>query len=465
MTMVVVEEDLQTFIADAKEHLENIEQGLMTLEQKVDKPADVPLINELFRAAHSIKGAAGLLGLHPVAGLTHHLENLLHAIRSEKQAVNAEAIEVLFDGFDRLRSQIVDIAGGKPPSDANRDLADRVDEMLNGPADASFDPEALVALGIPRFWFAHIPNKVGRALVNAPRERRFIYRLRLALAACRRGEEGSISHPILERLEMFAVVAARYRVNPQPPEEVFDQILDVLVMSSADPDLVPILLGDRPQELETIFIPGAASVVEPLPWQEALTLLYAVSEAIHRHATSSKDTTEPAALQEGLKGLRHAAPRLGKLRSFGLLEDFVHIIFGKITPVPETVRLLRGLFLGLLEEANTLVQEQAGIHVLEKVAAPGELFVALEAASEAGGARILVDISEIDSIEGHDLEQLVAWHHRLGKLGGALVLVHAGKRRTWLRRVLDLAGFGAELPLWPSVPEGLLGFGQHAEVG
>lgn len=74
---------LQTFFAEADELLEYMESALLRLE---DGEADSETLNEIFRAAHTIKGSAGLFGLHAIVGFTHFVENVLDKARSGTRA-------------------------------------------------------------------------------------------------------------------------------------------------------------------------------------------------------------------------------------------------------------------------------------------------------------------------------------------------------------------------------------------
>ena len=99
-----MQQALRAFIAEAKELLEGMEQGLMDLESQAPGSADdaSEQINALFRAAHTIKGSSGLFGLDGIVRFTHHLESVLDAMRAGKLAVSAELVALLLQGRDHL---------------------------------------------------------------------------------------------------------------------------------------------------------------------------------------------------------------------------------------------------------------------------------------------------------------------------------------------------------------------------
>lgn len=97
---------LISFIEDASEHLAGIESNLMDLEQ-AGANIDPELVNTIFRAAHSIKGGAGFLGLNNVQNLGHKLENILHMARNGEIVPDKRIVSALLSGFDRLRTLVM----------------------------------------------------------------------------------------------------------------------------------------------------------------------------------------------------------------------------------------------------------------------------------------------------------------------------------------------------------------------
>ena len=106
---------LREFLAESREHLDNIEQGVLVLEQQ---PADAEMLNTVFRAFHTFKGGAGFLNLIPINRLAHILESLLDLARQGKFTIASPTIEIILRGRDVLK-QFLDaidgqINGGKP---------------------------------------------------------------------------------------------------------------------------------------------------------------------------------------------------------------------------------------------------------------------------------------------------------------------------------------------------------------
>lgn len=94
-----VNQYLEIFLDETKEHLENLNAQILRLEQE---PEDVDTINEIFRAAHSMKGMAGTMGYKRMQTLTHDMENVFSEIRNGTMKVNSELIDTLFQCLDAL---------------------------------------------------------------------------------------------------------------------------------------------------------------------------------------------------------------------------------------------------------------------------------------------------------------------------------------------------------------------------
>ena len=106
---------LREFITESREHLDNIEQGVLVLEKE---PVNVEMLNTVFRAFHTFKGGAGFLNLVPINRLAHILESLLDLARQGKFTIASPTIEIILRGRDVLKQFLDEIDaqvnGGKP---------------------------------------------------------------------------------------------------------------------------------------------------------------------------------------------------------------------------------------------------------------------------------------------------------------------------------------------------------------
>lgn len=95
-------ETLNSFVAESTEHLDNVENLIVNLETTHDRDT----VNAIFRAMHTIKGISGFMGFSQITQLSHRLENLLDALRSNAIDFSSELIDILLSGSDILRSMM-----------------------------------------------------------------------------------------------------------------------------------------------------------------------------------------------------------------------------------------------------------------------------------------------------------------------------------------------------------------------
>ncbi len=94
-----VSQYLEIFLDETKEHLQNLNNQILELESDAE---NMNTINEIFRAAHSLKGMAGTMGYKRMQTLTHDMENVFSEVRNGNIKVNADMIHVLFSRLDAL---------------------------------------------------------------------------------------------------------------------------------------------------------------------------------------------------------------------------------------------------------------------------------------------------------------------------------------------------------------------------
>ncbi|NIK10808.1 chemotaxis protein CheA [Alkalibacillus almallahensis] len=100
---------LDVFIDESKENLQVVNDGLLELEKD---PSNLSIVDEIFRAAHTLKGMSATMGYEDLSDLTHKMENVLDAIRNEKITVNSNVMDVLLDSLEYLEKMTADIAEG-----------------------------------------------------------------------------------------------------------------------------------------------------------------------------------------------------------------------------------------------------------------------------------------------------------------------------------------------------------------
>ena len=122
-----MDEALQTFIVEARELLEQMEDALLRVEQT---PDDAETINAIFRAAHTIKGSAGLFGLDHVVEFTHVAESVLDRVRSDQLRITSELVVIFLAVCDHLGVLISGIAEGAEPDEQTRQASEQLATRL-----------------------------------------------------------------------------------------------------------------------------------------------------------------------------------------------------------------------------------------------------------------------------------------------------------------------------------------------
>ncbi|GIN70454.1 chemotaxis protein CheA [Bacillus sp. J14TS2] len=114
---------LEVFIDESKEHLQVLNQNLLTLE---NNPKDLEVVNEIFRAAHTLKGMSATMGYSDLANLTHIMENVLDGIRNEQIDVTSVLLDVVFLAVDDLETMVDSIESG---GDGKKDVTEVIAKL------------------------------------------------------------------------------------------------------------------------------------------------------------------------------------------------------------------------------------------------------------------------------------------------------------------------------------------------
>ncbi len=140
-----VSQYLEIFLDETNEHLQNLNTQILSLEQD---PENMDTINEIFRAAHSLKGMAGTMGYKRMQNLTHDMENVFSEVRNGNVKVNADMIDVLFQCLDALEEYNTNIRESSDEgANDNGALIKRLNSIMSGDTQedeekASSAPEA-----------------------------------------------------------------------------------------------------------------------------------------------------------------------------------------------------------------------------------------------------------------------------------------------------------------------------------
>ena len=98
-----VSEYLPMFLAEAREHLQELNLAVVRIEET---PHDRETVDQIFRIAHSLKGMSATMGFAAMAALTHEMEDVFELLRQRRNGLSREAIDVLLECLDALEGTV-----------------------------------------------------------------------------------------------------------------------------------------------------------------------------------------------------------------------------------------------------------------------------------------------------------------------------------------------------------------------
>jgi len=260
----------EDFLIEAEEHFEQIETNFLALEES---PGDLDLLNAIFRSVHTIKGAAGFLGLQKVLSVAHMGENVLDDLRKSRMELNDRVMELLFETVDMLKILVEDVrvqvkkqgeAEDPDPSELIRNL-----ESLKKGGAATVAVQAAVSTGE-----LHLPAALGRvseagrkAAASALADGKTVLGIHAELA-------GAIYGTAFNPFSMFQMVELVGRLLHKqmiPREPQVD--LDSFDSKAFHLDLVMLIEATEPiEEIRKVFgaVTNATITFHPLSLEAAL---------------------------------------------------------------------------------------------------------------------------------------------------------------------------------------------------
>jgi two-component system chemotaxis sensor kinase CheA len=115
------------FAQEAKDHVQKLNNGLLILEKN---PTDMETINEIFRAAHTTKGASKMLKLTHITDVAHKMEDILDELRGQKITFSKEMSNLLFRGVDAISDMINILASGGEITSDYKELCDKLGNFM-----------------------------------------------------------------------------------------------------------------------------------------------------------------------------------------------------------------------------------------------------------------------------------------------------------------------------------------------
>lgn len=130
-----VSQYLDIFIDETNGHIQTLNDNIMILEKE---PENKDVINEIFRAAHSLKGMAGTMGFKKMQRLTHDMENVFQEVRNDNIKVNSNLIDILFNCLDAIEEYLETVKATSNEGDnGNEALIQQLNDYLSSGGSAT----------------------------------------------------------------------------------------------------------------------------------------------------------------------------------------------------------------------------------------------------------------------------------------------------------------------------------------
>jgi two-component system chemotaxis sensor kinase CheA len=349
---------LEQFLEEGRDLLEAALQGLLELEQR---PHDTELLDVVFRAAHTFKGAAGCFEFGALTRLTHNAEDVLSAVRDGRYELTAETVDVLMQTFD-LAGVWLDELGreGKLPADADAasaPLAKALRSMLDG---SSVLAEEAIEADVPAGTPSWAQTLIREAAADGPE---------LLVAGRYRPEADSFFHgedPLGLIRQLGELVWLRIdRDGDWPSIDELDEFACAVQLSflvSDDREDVEHLFRYVSEQVELVQLdPGA--VTDDEEFELAWSLITAQRGVLAAPCPADQLDTRLGAVAAVL---RPALQRIGARA--GELEQLVSVCREQRTAAP-LLELVDGLMLRAAAASVPAVEEVAGGPALAEVVA------------------------------------------------------------------------------------------------
>ncbi len=273
-----VSQYLEIFLDETNEHLQNLNTQILSLEQD---PENMDTINEIFRAAHSLKGMAGTMGYKRMQTLTHDMENVFSEVRNGNIKVKADMIDVLFQCLDALEEYNTNIRESSDEgTNDNGALIKRLNDIMNGGSGAEAGEPAAKEAGEPAaqesaaaagdgFQGVKLDENQKTVLSDAIRQEKKVYGLTVKV------QESCIlkaarAFLVFKAIEETSEIIVSDPSSQDIEDERFDQEFNLIIVSEADLDVV-VNAAKSVSEIEDVSgsvlkledITGAGSSEEP----------------------------------------------------------------------------------------------------------------------------------------------------------------------------------------------------------
>ena len=224
---------MDMFLDESHEHLQSLNEGLLSLEENSD---DVSVVNEIFRNAHTLKGMSATMGYNKIAELTHEMEDVLDLIRKEQLKLNEDIIDTLFKCLDSLEQMINSVGDGEAEDVVDvTDLVAKLSSISKGtPMPKAADAAAEAAPQEAADSHSIVLTDIDKDVLKQAKESGMIgVHVQVTLAAtCLL--KSARSYMVMNALDELGDVIKSVPPAEDLEQEKFDHTFDVLLITAAE---------------------------------------------------------------------------------------------------------------------------------------------------------------------------------------------------------------------------------------
>ncbi|MBR1651506.1 MAG: chemotaxis protein CheA [Lachnospiraceae bacterium] len=300
-----VSQYLEIFLDETNEHLQNLNTQILELEQD---PENSDTVNEIFRAAHSLKGMAGTMGYKRMQNLTHDMENVFSEVRNGNIKVQPEMIDVLFQCLDALQEYTDNIKNtADEGTNDNEPLIRQLNDILNNkgasgapaaaPAPAPAAEKAEEASSDEPWYDINYDESQLSVLTEASKQGGKVYGIKVSVdPSC-----------VLKAARAFLVVKA---IEEKGELIVSNPNSQDLEDEKFESDFTLIVISDEPLENLIAAAKSVSEISDAVGKELDVTKLHSSETESEAEETPAAQTTAPA-VAEAPKAAPAAAPAQG----------------------------------------------------------------------------------------------------------------------------------------------------------
>ncbi len=310
---------MEMFLEESREHLDSLDDGLMTLEKD---PEELSILNDIFRNAHTLKGMSATMGYTKIAELTHDMENILDLLRKEQMAVTEDIVDTLLKCGDSLRQMVESIGEGGPEDVVDiTEVAGKLTALVNSGGKSMEAPAAAAPAAAPEAAAAEAPK--GNALDYTDTDRGVIsqaldsgmqaFHIKVTLA------DGCVlksarSYMVMNTLDQMGDVVKSVPPTEDLEQEKFESSFDIVVVTDSDAkaledalmsisEVDKVEVMDAAEELKggAVVGPTPAPAAAPAPSAAAAAPPVPVSQAAPAKSNDKKAAAAAKANEKKLK--------------------------------------------------------------------------------------------------------------------------------------------------------------------